>query len=207
VIGFPIHVSRSNGRSLPTTSALHLQNDQDRGARWRPLRAMRRHLLSGLLLDSSLLKGQPPQSSFSVTLGQYQLALVSTACEGVRQVLVCVSAAATGAFVFSGATVYLHGYSLRCEPSSQLSYSLSPPLKFIVQVPAPFQLPSGMYSYFPTQSLLDFGTAGSSGMDTHRPAKSTNLCPFSGSDSLPTKITPVSRRLHGARLRTSSQCR
>src|SRR6476620_8205888 len=48
--------------------------------------------------------------------------------------------------------VYLYVYSLRCEPSSQVSYILSPPLRSPVQVPALFQLLSGMYSYLPTQS-------------------------------------------------------
>src|SRR5262245_31506813 len=77
----------------------------------------------------------------------------------------------------------LHVYSLRCEPSSQLSYTLSPPLKVQVQVPLPFQLPSGKYSYLPTQSSVDFDAVGSSGTRTHLPPKSTNLWPLSGSDS------------------------
>ena len=40
-----------------------------------------------------------------------------------------------------------------------------------------------MYSYFPTHSCGRFGKAGSLLTQTHRPAKSTSLCPFSGSDS------------------------
>jgi hypothetical protein len=42
-------------------------------------------------------------------------------------------------------------------------------VKLKVQVPLPFQLPSGMYWNFPTQSSVYFGAAGASGMPTHRP--------------------------------------
>src|SRR5262249_1019083 len=89
--------------------------------------------------------------------------------------------------------VILNKYSLRCEPSSQVSDNLSPPLKVRLQVPVPFQLSSGMYSYFPTQSSVAIGVAvGSSGMFMHRPAKSTNLWPFSGSDAFHLSVTHAS---------------
>jgi hypothetical protein len=44
-------------------------------------------------------------NSVSATLGQYQLALVSAASERVRQVLDRERAAATGGFVFAGASI------------------------------------------------------------------------------------------------------
>jgi glutathione S-transferase len=53
-------------------------------------------------LDTKLADGRA--FLVSATLAQYQLALVSAASERVRQVLDHVRAAATGGFVFTGAT-------------------------------------------------------------------------------------------------------
>jgi hypothetical protein len=111
---------------------------------------------------------------------QFQFALVSAEREGVRQIFACISSHAPGALVLAGPTGKRAHVFLKVRT---LSYTLSPPLKVQVHVPLPFQLPSGKYSYFPTQSSVDFGAAGSSGTRTHLPPKSTNLWPLSGSDS------------------------
>jgi hypothetical protein len=66
-------------------------------------------------------------NSVSATLGQHQLALVCAACEGVR--LVHVVSPPLAPWYFPVPPVNLYVYSLRCEPSSQLSLSMSPPLK------------------------------------------------------------------------------
>ena len=46
--------------------------------------------------------------------------------------------------------VILYGYSLSCEPSSQVSCILSPPLRLWVQVPLAFSFHLGMYWIFCT---------------------------------------------------------
>jgi CheY-like chemotaxis protein len=53
---------------------------------------------------------------------------------------------AAGALLLPVPPVILNVYSLRCESSSQLSYSLSPSLNVRLHVPAPFQVLSGIYS-------------------------------------------------------------
>jgi hypothetical protein len=78
-----------------------------------------------------------------------------------------------------------------------------------------------MYSYFPAQSSLIVGSAGSSGMRTQRMAASTSLCPFSGSFashlSITQAIAPVSltgspaftaplARMHKAAGSTTKSC-
>ena len=64
--------------------------------------------------------------------------------------------------------------------------------KLVVHDPVLFQLPSGMYSYFPTQSCAYFGSAGSSGTPTHRKTASASLWPFSGSFSSHLSVTQTS---------------
>src|SRR5262245_3340180 len=130
--------------------------------------------------------GAPP---LSLRSWQFDLALVCAACEGVGQTLVNIRAAATSPFVHSGATGIFVRVFFEVRTFPQVSCILSPPLRLSVQVPAPFQLLSGMYSYLPTQSWTNFGKAASSGMMTHRIAASTSLCPLSGSFSSHLSIT------------------
>ena len=61
-------------------------------------------------------------------LGQKHLVLVSAACERVGYVLANVRTAATGTFVFAGATGELVRIFLQVRTFSQLSFTVSPAL-------------------------------------------------------------------------------
>ncbi len=78
---------------------------------------------------------------------QLELARFSTAIERARQLFCLVGAAALGALIFAGAAGKLVRVFLElASPPARSRNSLSAPLKSTLQLPLPFQLPSGMYS-------------------------------------------------------------